>query len=91
MSRDTYLARLGIHQQVKIDQLVEDNTGLTLQLQDADTEIATLKLEVAKLKDDQLALTATLQQEDGEIGRLTMVIKRQKGSMEKSVPGKKSR
>jgi chromosome segregation ATPase len=90
MSRDTYQARLGIHQKLRIDQLAEDNTGLTLQLQDADSEIATLKVEIAKLKNEKLALTATLQQEDGEIARLTMVIDRDRKSMANLAQRKKN-
>jgi len=67
--------RSDVAQKVSIKELEEKKRELTVQLHDAETQIATLKLEVARLENGQLALTVKLNDATSEVGRLSMVVK----------------
>lgn len=65
-----------------IDDLVQDNAGLTIKLQLAKTEIGSLKLEIERLEGGHLALTVKLQDANNEVARMGMVLKHQVKDLE---------
>lgn len=77
MPTGSYQERRNIHQSLRLDDLVNENAGLIIKLQLADTEIGNLKLEVERLEDGQLTLKMKLEESDNEIGRLNMKLKHQ--------------
>lgn len=60
-----------------IDDLIKENTELTLKLHLAEAEIGSLKVEIERLDDGQLALVVKLKDADNEVSRLSVIVKRQ--------------
>lgn len=58
------------------DGLVKENAGLTLNLQVAKAEIASLRSVIERMGNERLALTEKLADAKNEIARLDMVRKR---------------
>lgn len=62
---------------LKLDELLNNVSDLTIKLALANGEIANLKLEAIKNEDGRIELVAKLEDAQNEEGRLRMVVKHQ--------------
>jgi len=75
MPTESYQVSKSAAQTLHIDELVKHSAGLTIKLNDAETEIGRLNLAIEQLADGNLTLTVKLEDSNKEIGRLDMVLK----------------
>jgi hypothetical protein len=86
MSSETYLVRRDIAQTIRIDQLVKENAGLIIKLQDSEAAIGRLRFQIERMEDGTQTLTIRLEDSIKEIGRMAVALKHRKAAIKPKKP-----